>query len=192
MPVDLSFPADEAAVRALRAGDEVLVSGTLVTAREPAHRILVRGGEPAIAGWARGAALYHCGPVVVREAATGAWRLAAAGPSESMRLEPWTAQVVERYGIRAVIGRGGMGPATRTALARLGAVYLHATGALAVALARHVTRVVSVHLLDELGPVEALGRVEVRGFPATVTMDAHGVSLHARRAGEDPPLPPSL
>ncbi len=187
MPVDLSFPADEPAIRALRAGDEVLVSGTLVTAREPAHRILVRGGEPVLGAWARGAALYHCGPVVVRDAATGAWRLAAAGPSASMRLEPWTAEVLERVGIRAVIGRGGMGAATQAALARLGAVYLHATGALAVALARHVTRVVSVHLLDELGLVEALWRVEMHGFPATVTMDAHGVSLHARRAGDAEP-----
>jgi fumarate hydratase subunit beta len=183
VPVDLAFPADEPAIRTLRAGDEVLVSGTLVTAREPAHRMLVR--QPVLGDWARGAALYHCGPVVVRDAATGAWRLAAAGPSESMRLEPWTAEVIERYGVRAVIGRGGMGPATRAALARLGAVYLHATGALAVTLARHVTRVVSVHLLDELGLVEALWRVEVQGFPATVTMDAHGVSLHARRASDE-------
>jgi tartrate/fumarate subfamily iron-sulfur-dependent hydro-lyase beta chain len=189
VPVDLAFPAEEPAIRALHAGDEVLVSGTLFTAREPAHRKLVRGGGPVLASWTRGAALYHCGPVVVREAATGAWRLAAAGPSESMPLEPWTAQVLERYGIRAVIGRGGMGPGTRDALARFGAVYLHATGALAVALARHVIRVASVHLLDELGPVEALWRLEVRGFPATVTMDAHGVSLHARRAGDEEPDP---
>lgn len=188
MPIDVAFPADEAAIRALRAGDEVLVSGTIVTAREPAHRMLVRGSEPILGEWVRGAALYHCGPVVVRDAAGGGWRLAAAGPSESMREEPWTGEVIERYGIRAVIGKGGMGPATGAALARSGAVYLHATGALAITLARHATRVVSVHLLDELGPVEALWRIEVRGFPATVTMDAHGVSLHARRAGEDEPI----
>jgi fumarate hydratase class I len=185
VPIEIAFPADEPAIRALRAGDEVLVSGTVITAREPAHRMLVRSGEPILGGWARGAALYHCGPVVVRDPATGGWRFAAAGPSDSMREEPWTAAVFERYGIRAVIGRGGMGAATVAALARFGGVYLHATGALAVTLARHVTRVVSVHLLDELGLVEAIWRVEVQGFPATVTMDAHGVSLHARRAGED-------
>ncbi len=184
MLIELAFPADEPAIRALRAGDEVLVSGTVVTAREPAHRALVRGVEPALAAALRGVALYHCGPVVVRDPATGGWRLAAAGPSDSIREEPWTAEVIERYGIRAVIGRGGMGPATGAVLARSGAVYLHATGALAVTLARHVTRVAAVHLLDELGLVEALWRVEVRGFPATVTMDAHGVSLHARRADE--------
>jgi len=181
MPIELAFPAGEAAVRALCAGDEVLVSGTVITAREPAHRLLVREPPPVLGDWVRGSALYHCGPVVVREPG-GAWRLAAAGPSDSGRQEPWTAAVIERCGLRAVIGRGGMGPDTGAALARFGAVYLHATGALAVTLARHVTRVVSVHLLDELGPVEAIWRVEVRGFPATVTMDAQGVSLHARTA----------
>ncbi len=183
MAIEIAFPADEAAIRALRAGDEVLVSGTVLTAREPAHRMLVRSGERILEDWTRGAALYHCGPVVVRDP-LGGWRFAAAGPSDSIRLEPWTAEVIERHGVRAVIGRGGMGAATGAALARLGAVYLHATGALAVTLARHVERVVSVHLLDELGLVEAIWRVEVRGFPATVTMDAHGVSLHARRAAE--------
>ncbi len=181
VPIELAFPAGEAAIRALRAGDEVLVSGTVITAREPAHRILVREPGPVLGDWVRGAALYHCGPVVVRDP-DGAWRFAAAGPSDSTREEPWTAAVIERYAIRAVIGRGGMGPDTGAALARFGAVYLHATGALAVTLARHVTGVAAVHLLDELGLVEAIWRVEVRGFPATVTMDAHGVSLHARTA----------
>jgi fumarate hydratase class I len=128
--------------------------------------------------------------VVVRDPG-GGWRFAAAGPSDSIREEPWTAAVIERYGIRAIIGRGGMGPGTGAALARHGAVYLHATGALAVTLARHVTRVVSVHLLDELGLVEAIWRVEVRGFPATVTMDAHGVNLHAPKGEEDEPDPSS-
>ena len=184
MAIEIAFPADEETIRALRAGDEVLVSGTVLTAREPAHRILVRGREPALGQWTRGAALYHCGPVVIRDPESGAWQFAAAGPSDSIRLEPWTAEVVERYGVRALIGRGGMGEATGAALARSGAVYLHVTGALAVTLARHVTQVASVHLLDELGLVEAIWRVEVRDFPATVTMDAHGVSLHARRAEE--------
>lgn len=182
VPVQLSFPADEATVRALRAGDEVLFRGTVFTAREPAHRLLVR--DPSPGGWARGAAVYHCGPVVVRDPG-GGWRFAAAGPSDSSREEPWAAEVVERYGLRAVVGRGGMGPATGAALARCGAVYLHATAALAVTLARHVVRVASVRYLDELGLVEAIWEIEVRDFPATVTMDARGVSLHARQAGEE-------
>ncbi len=184
MAIEIAFPADETAIRALSAGDEVLVSGTVLTAREPAHRLLLRSRDRVLGEWTRGAALYHCGPVVVRDA-NGEWRFAAAGPSDSRREEPWTAEVIERYGIRAVIGRGGMGADTGAALARLGAVYLHATGALAVTLARHVTRVASVHLLDELGLVEAVWRVEVRGFPATVTIDARGASLHARKAAED-------
>jgi fumarate hydratase subunit beta len=180
MAKSLTLPVDAESVRALRAGDDVLVSGRIVTAREAAHRLLVRAVDPALKALLDGAALYHCGPVVAQDPATGAWRFVAAGPTASLRMEPWTGDVVARYGVRAVIGKGGMGPRTLAALAQHGAVYLHAVGALAVALARRVVAVRGVHLLDELGVTEALWEVEVKDFPAVVTMDAHGDSLHAR------------
>jgi fumarate hydratase class I len=185
----LRLPATEEDVRALSAGDVVRVTGRIVTARQAALRQLVRsddaGGadDAALRAWASGGAVYHCSPVVNRAGEGGAWRVVAAGPSESAPLEPWTAEVLERYGARAVIGLGGMGPRTLETLRRFGAVYLHATSELAVTLARRVTAVCGVHLLDRLGVAEAVWLLEVDDFPATVTMDASGVSLHEKAQG---------
>jgi fumarate hydratase class I len=130
---------------------------------------------------------------VVAQDPAGGWRFVAAGPTTSMREEPWQAEVIARYGVRGVIGKGGMGPRTLAALREHGAVYLHAVGGLAVTLARRVTRVHGVHMLDELGVTEAIWDVEVKDFPAVVTMDAHGDSLHARAEGpaEEPATGPS-
>ncbi len=180
MAKTLTLPLDAAAVRTLRAGDDVLVSGRLVTAREAAHRHLVRTLDPALKPLVEGRAIYHCGPVVAQDPGTGGWRFVAAGPTASLRMEPWEAEVVAGYGVRALIGKGGMGPRTLAALREHGAVYLHAVGGLAVTLARRVVAVHGVHLLDELGVTEAIWDVEVKDFPAVVTMDAHGESLHAR------------
>jgi fumarate hydratase class I len=178
----LTLPVGADEIRELHAGDEVLVSGRIVTAREPAHRWLVREVDPALRALLEGRLLYHCAPVVTQDPATREWRLVAAGPSTSMRCEPWEADVIARYGVRGVIGKGGMGERTLAALREHGAVYLHALGGLAVTLARRVVRVHGVHRLDELGVTEALWDVEVKDFPAVVTMDAHGESLHAPRA----------
>jgi fumarate hydratase subunit beta len=183
MPRTLSLPADVDAVRSLRAGEDVLVSGRIVTAREAAHRHLARAVDPALKALLEGRAVYHCGPVVAQDPSTKEWRFVAAGPTTSLRIEPYEAEVVRLYGVRAVIGKGGMGPRTLAALKEHGAVYLHAVGGLAVTLARRVVRVRGVHLLDELGVTEALWDVEVKDFPAVVTMDAHGDSLHARAEG---------
>lgn len=182
MEKPLVLPADAETIRALRAGDGVLVSGRVVTAREAAHRHLVRGPDPALARLVAGCAIYHCGPVVAQDPSTRSWRFVAAGPTASLRMEPYEAEVLSLYGPRAVIGKGGMGAGTLAALKRHGAVYLHAAGGLAVTLARRVVRVRGVHLLDELGVTEAIWDIEMEAFPAVVTMDAHGDSLHARSA----------
>lgn len=186
MPTRLELPATAGAIRALRVGDEVRLRGGLVTAREAAHRRLLRRDEPVVRAWTEGAAVYHCGPVVARDPASGAWRFVAAGPSASPRLEPWEAEVIARYGLRAVLGKGGMGSRTQEALRAHGAVYLHVAGGLAVTLARYVRRVLGVHLLDELGIAEAVWHVEVEDLPAVVTMDAHGDSLHAPPSAPPP------
>lgn len=186
MRTRIELPVTEERIRALHVGDEVLVSGRLVTAREAAHRRLLRGVEPALAQLVAGTFVYHCGPVVAQDPSTRAWRFVAAGPATSLREEPWEAEVIARYAVRGVIGKGGMGPRTLAALRECGAVYLHAMGGLAVTLARRVIRVNGVHLLDELGVTDAIWDVEVADFPAVVTMDAHGETLHARRdAGAD-------
>jgi fumarate hydratase class I len=182
MAREITLPVEPDVVRDLHVGDEVLVSGRWITAREAAHRHLAAALDPRVRALAEGGFVYHCGPVVAQDPG-GGWRFVAAGPSTSMRAEPWEADVIARYGVRGVVGKGGMGPRTLEALRLHGAVYLHAVGGLAVALARKVTRVLGVHLLDELGVSEAVWAIEVRDFPAIVTMDAHGESLHAKLEG---------
>jgi fumarate hydratase class I len=184
LAISIELPVTAERVRALRVGDEVLVSGRLLTAREAAHRLLVKRVDERVRALAEGRFVYHCGPVVAQDPAGGGWRFVAAGPTPSLRQEPWQAEVIARYGIRGVVGKGGMGPRTLAALREHGAVYLHAVGGLAVTLARRVTRVHGVHLLDELGVTEAVWDVEVKDFPAVVTMDAHGDTLHAPPAGD--------
>jgi fumarate hydratase class I len=123
----------------------------------------------------RGSVLYHCGPVVVRD--EHAWRVTAAGPTTSIREEPYQGEIIRRYGVRAVIGKGGMGAKTLAALKEHGAVYLNAIGGAAQFYARTIKHVDGVSLL-EFGTPEAMWHLTVEDFPAIVTMDAHGNSLH--------------
>ena len=191
MPKIVTLPLGEQEARALCVGDDVLVSGRLLTGRDRAHRYLAAVDDPRLRELARGSVVYHCGPVVSQDPKTREYRFVAAGPTTSMREEPWQADVLARYGFRGILGKGGMGPRTLAALSEHGAAYLHAVGGLAVVLARCVTRVHAVHKLDEFGVPEAIWEVEVKDFPAVVTMDAHGASLHetvdaeaiARRVG---------
>ena len=122
-----------------------------------------------------GAVLYHCGPVMLKE--DGKWTVKAAGPTTSIREEPYQADVIGRYGVRAVIGKGGMGPKTLAALKEHGAVYLNAIGGAAQLYARTIKQVDEGSLLD-FGTPEAMWHLTVEDFPAIVTMDAHGNSLH--------------
>jgi fumarate hydratase class I len=182
VPRILTLPATPDDVRALCVGDEVLVRGRLVTARDAALRALAAADDPRFRAMAQGRLVYHCGPVVARDP-DGSWRFVAAGPTTSSRMEPWQADVIARYDLRGVVGKGGMGRRTLEAL-RDRAAYLHAVGGLAVVLARTVVRVHGVHRLEELGVSEAIWDIEVQDFPAVVTMDAHGTSLHERREAE--------
>lgn len=181
--VRLQTPLDEALVRSLRIGDQVLLSGRIHTARDAAHKYLAsEGTSPATlpAGLElQGGVLYHCGPVMVRDDG-GSWRVTAAGPTTSAREEPYQGEVLRRYGVRAIIGKGGMGGATRRALAECGAVYLSAVGGAAQVLAASVQRVEDVYFLEEFGSPEAMWSLFVHDFPAVVTMDSTGESLHDR------------
>lgn len=181
--VRLQTPLDEALVRSLRIGDQVLLSGRVYTARDAAHKYLAsEGTSPATlpAGLElQGGVLYHCGPVMVRDDG-GSWRVTAAGPTTSAREEPYQGEVLRRYGVRAIIGKGGMGAATGRALAECGAVYLSAVGGAAQVLAASVQRVENVYFLEEFGSPEAMWSLFVHDFPAVVTMDSTGESLHDR------------
>jgi len=170
--VVLTTPLLEAQVRDLKVGDVVLVSGRAFTGRDAVHHHLMNHEPPVDL---RGAVLYHCGPVVARDGE--GWKVTAAGPTTSIREEPYQADVIRRYGVRAVIGKGGMGARTLAALAECGAVYLNAIGGAAQFYARTIKAVEGVSLM-EFGTPEAMWHLRIEDFPAIVTMDAHGNSLH--------------
>ena len=171
--VPLQAPISEEQIRSLKVGDVVLVSGRMFTGRDAVHAYLMKHAPPVDL---HGAVLYHCGPVVVKDAA-GQWTVTAAGPTTSIREEPYQAEILKRYGVRAVIGKGGMGARTLAGLKESGAVYLNAIGGAAQFYARCIQRVTGVSLM-EFGTPEAMWHLEVQDFPAIVTMDAHGNSLH--------------
>jgi fumarate hydratase class I len=170
--IALTTPLTEADVRRLKAGDIVLLTGTVFTGRDEVHKYLYKGGELDVL---RGGVIYHCGPVVLEE--NGKYRVTAAGPTTSIREEPYQADVIKRFGIKAVIGKGGMGPKTLQACREHGCVYLHAIGGAAQIYARCIEGVDNV-FLQQFGSPEAVWQLRVKDFPAVVTMDAHGRSLH--------------
>jgi fumarate hydratase, class I len=169
----LTPPLSEDQMRALKVGDVVLISGEMFTGRDAVHAHLMKNPPPVDLN---GTVLYHCGPVMLKDG--DRWTVKAAGPTTSIREEPYQADVIRRYGVRAVIGKGGMGAKTLAALKDFGAVYLNGIGGAAQYYARTVEKVLGVHLM-EFGIPEAMWHLQVNGFAAIVTMDAHGNSLHA-------------
>jgi fumarate hydratase class I len=180
--IALQAPLTESAVRKLKAGDIVLLSGTIYTGRDAVHSYLHKGGELDVL---KGAVIYHCGPVVLEEKGNDGkprYRVMAAGPTTSIREEPYQAGVIARYGVKAVIGKGGMGANTLKACQDHGCVYLHAIGGAAQIYARCVESVGNVYL-KQFGSPEAVWELRVKDFPAVVTMDSHARSLHQEVAG---------
>lgn len=169
----LCYPFTEEAVRALRAGDGVHVSGRVFTGRDRLHKHLAEGGACPVT--LRDGAVYHCGPVVVPQ--NGGWRVVAAGPTTSVREEPYMAGIIAQHGVRLIIGKGGMGAATQAACIRYGCVYLQAVGGAAALIAQRITRVEGVYFLDTFGATEALWQLEVEGLEAVVGIDTHGRNL---------------
>jgi fumarate hydratase class I len=170
--VALRPPITEDQIRSLKVGDVVLLSGRAYTGRDAVHHHLMTHEPPVDL---RGGVIYHCGPVVAKDG--NGWTITAAGPTTSIREEPYQADVIKRYGVRAVIGKGGMGAKTLGALREAGAVYLNAIGGAAQFYARTITSVDGVSLL-EFGTPEAMWHLTIKDFPAIVTMDSHGNSLH--------------
>lgn len=175
--VKLKIPLKENDVRKLKAGDVVKISGIIYTARDAAHKYLLEKASPETLPFnLAGSVLYHCGPVV--EKVGDEWKIVAAGPTTSARLSAYEPEVIEKYGVRAVIGKGGMDRRTLDGMKEHGAVYLSAVGGAAVVIARTVKKVRAVYMLEEFGVPEAFWELEVEDFPAIVTMDANGNSIH--------------
>ena len=175
--IQLTTPISEAAIRALKVGDEVAISGRLFTGRDAVHKYLHEGGQLPAGVDLRGGVLYHCGPVVIKDP-QGNWKCVAAGPTTSIREEPYQGQIIRDLGLRGVIGKGGMGERTLQACKEAGCVYLHAVGGAAQVLAERIQRVPNVYFMEKFGAPEAIWEFEVTDFPGVVTMDARGNSLH--------------
>ncbi len=187
---NLTVPLTEDVVRALHVGDTVYLSGLIVTGRDAAHKYMIenfirtdavpqeeRALYEELKRLLNGGVIYHCGPVVRRQE-DGCWEFVAAGPTTSIREEPYEADVIAHFGLRGVIGKGGMGPRTLEACRKYGAVYFHAVGGAASLIADSVKEVVAVYKREEFGIPEAFWVIRVEGFPVVVTMDAHGRSIH--------------
>jgi fumarate hydratase class I len=175
--ITLSFPFTEEKIRALKLGDEVQITGTLFTGRDAVHKYLHDGGKLPPGVNLQNGILYHCGPVVIKDE-QGNWKCTAAGPTTSIREEPYQWQVIRDLNLRGVIGKGGMGDRTVAACKEHGCVYLHAVGGAAQVLAQCIRRVKNVYMMEKFGAPEAIWEFEVENFPVVVTIDAHGNSLH--------------
>lgn len=189
---DLNIPIPDEAVRKLRVGDTVFLNGTIITGRDTVHKWMIETfikgiREPqgddeevyeAIKPILDGGAIYHCGPVVAG-LDTGEYKFVAAGPTTSTREEPYQGDVMHHFNAKAVIGKGGMGAKTLQACSEVPCVYLHAIGGAASLIAQSVQKVEDVLKL-EFGVPEAMWVIRVVDFPAVVTMDSHGESLHER------------
>ena len=151
---ELTYPFDERQIRALKAGDAVEISGLVHTGRDKFHKFFADGGKIAVDF--RDGALYHCGPVCVK--AGDGWRVVSAGPTTSVRENPYEPKFIASSGVRIIIGKGGMDAATLAAMKKHGCVYVQA-------------------LFEEFGAAEACWHFEVEGFRGVVAMDAHGNSL---------------
>ena len=178
---NLVYPFNEKAIRALKAGDAVSITGRIYTGRDKFHKFFADGGKLPVDF--KGGALYHCGPVVVREdvrrGTEDMWRVVAAGPTTSVRENPYEPDFIAKTGVRIIIGKGGMDAKTLAAMKKHGCVYIQAVGGGGAIYADAVKRVAGVSLLKEFGAAEAVWHLDVVDFRGVVAMDAHGRSLFA-------------
>lgn len=169
----LQAPISEEEIRQLKVGDVVQINGMMYTGRDAIHKYLSTNDAPIDLN---GQIIYHCGPVMLKDEDRN-WHVKAAGPTTSIREEPYQGDIMKKFGIRAVIGKGGMGAKTLKALEEHGGVYLNAIGGAAQYYADCIKSVEGVDLM-QFGIPEAMWHLKVEGFKAVVTMDAHGNSLH--------------
>jgi fumarate hydratase class I len=171
--INLNHPFDEKTIRSLKAGDAVSITGRIYTGRDKFHKFFADGGKITVDF--RDGALYHCGPVVVKDG--DGWRVMAAGPTTSVRENPYEPDFIAESGVRIIIGKGGMDAETLAAMKRCGCVYVQAVGGAAALSAAAVKKVAGVSYLEEFGAAEAVWHFDVEDFRGVVAMDAAGRSL---------------
>lgn len=189
---EINIPINDETIRSLHVGDPVELTGVMLTGRDVVHKWMIEtfvkktrepGGDDLqvyeeIRKYLDRGVLYHCGPVV-SGIETKEYKFVAAGPTTSIREEPYQADVMKHFHLRGVIGKGGMGAKTLQGCADTPGVYFHAIGGAATFLARTVQKVLGVYKLEEFGVPEAMWVIEVKKFPVVVTMDSHGQSKHS-------------
>ncbi|MBM3143528.1 MAG: fumarate hydrolyase [Chloroflexi bacterium] len=188
---ELTIPISDEVIRNLKVGDTIALTGLMLTGRDAVHKWIVdtfvkKTRQPqgddlevyeAIEPILKGGVIYHCGPVV-SGLDTGDYKFVAAGPTTSIREEPYQSEVMRHFDMKGVVGKGGMGAKTLQACHEVPAVYLHAVGGAASLIAQSVEIVLGVHKM-EFGVPEAIWVLQVKEFPVVVTMDSHNNSLHA-------------
>jgi fumarate hydratase subunit beta len=188
---ELTIPISDEDIRSLKVGDSVTLTGVMLTGRDAVHKWMIetfikQTRQPegddlqvyeAIKPLTEGGVIYHCGPVV-SGLDTGDYKFVAAGPTTSIREEPYQGDVMKHFNFKGVIGKGGMGAKTLAACNEVPCVYFHAVGGAASLIAQSVEKVLSVHKMD-FGVPEAIWVLQVKEFPVVVTMDSHHGSLHA-------------
>lgn len=174
----LKTPLAKDDVLSLKVSDMVLINGLIVTGRDKVHKFLAHEmpDKKDIPFDLEGGIIYHCGPIIKKVGDT--YKLITAGPTTSTRVEMYEAEIIKTYGIRGIIGKGGMGEKTLQAMKEYGCVYLHTISGAAAYLADRIVAVTDGWKVEEFGMPEAMWLLKVEDFPAIVTMDAHGNSLH--------------
>jgi fumarate hydratase class I len=179
--VHIKTPVSEKKVRSLKVGDKIYISGLIYTARDRAHKFLIGEAEPRDLPFSlKGAAVYHCGPILAGQGSEQ--HVIVAGPTTSARMNAYAPQLISRYGVCIIIGKGGMNKAVLAAMQKYGAIYASAIGGASVYLAKFIKSIKGVYKLEEFGSPEAIWALEAKDFPAVVTMDAQGGSLHTEIA----------
>ena len=178
----LTYPFSEKDIRSLKAGDAVAITGRIYTGRDKFHKFFADGGKLPVDF--KDGALYHCGPVVIKSNTqtlkhSNTYTVVAAGPTTSVRENPYEPDFIAKSGVRVIIGKGGMDARTLAAMKKHGCVYIQAVGGGGAVYADAVKRVADVSLLKEFGAAEAVWHLDVVDFRGVVAMDAHGNSLFA-------------
>ncbi|MCJ7717494.1 MAG: FumA C-terminus/TtdB family hydratase beta subunit [Anaerolineales bacterium] len=187
---EITIPISPDIIQTLHTGDTVALTGILATGRDAVHKWMIdtfirKTRKPegddlevyeAIKPIFKESIIYHCGPIVSGVDSED-YKFVAAGPTTSIREEPYQSEVLHHFDMRGVIGKGGMGANTLKACQDVPAAYFHAIGGAATLIAQSVEKVLGVYKLD-FGVPEAIWVLKVKGFPVVVTMDAHGVSIH--------------
>lgn len=179
MEYHLKLPVSSGDIKKLHVGDIIFVSGSIFTARDEAHLMMLEKEKNSLSFDPSEMALYHCGPLMKKT--DGVWQVVSAGPTTSSRMEIFEDEFIEKYGVNIIIGKGGMGSRTQKALQKGDAVYTAYTGGAGALAADKVEEVPDVYWLDELGMPEAVWIFEVKEFgPLVVAMDSYGDSLYSK------------